>query len=99
MKWVFSALVVLWSLRAIEGPASADLWPNDVFTKIAPRKVAKWRLSNPIAVGPKRPRRCCSLVCGAAASIHCLESEFPSFGINGLELVSLNFASWNRVVP
>ena len=53
MKWVFSALVVLWSLRAIEGPASADLWPDDLFTKITPRKVAKWRPSNPIAVGPK----------------------------------------------
>jgi hypothetical protein len=25
MKWVFSAFVVLWSLRAIEGPASADV--------------------------------------------------------------------------
>ena len=62
MKWVFSALVVLWSLRAIEGPASADLRSIDVFTKITPRKVAKWRLSNPIAVGPKQPRRCCYLV-------------------------------------
>jgi hypothetical protein len=29
MKWIFSALVVLLSLRAIEGPAAADLWPND----------------------------------------------------------------------
>ena len=48
MKWVFSAFVVLWSLRAIENPAAADLWPNDVFTKITPRKVAKWRLSHPI---------------------------------------------------
>jgi hypothetical protein len=38
MKWVFSAFVVLWNLRAIEGPASADLWPNDVFTKITPGK-------------------------------------------------------------
>jgi hypothetical protein len=40
MKWVFSAFVVL-SLRAIEGRTSADLWPNDVFTKLTPRKVAK----------------------------------------------------------
>jgi hypothetical protein len=31
MKWVFSAFVIFWNLRAIEGPASADLWPNDVF--------------------------------------------------------------------
>jgi hypothetical protein len=38
MKWVFSAFVVLWNLRAIEGPASADLWPNDVFKKITPGK-------------------------------------------------------------
>jgi hypothetical protein len=36
MTWVFSAFVVLWSLRAIEGPDAADLWPNDVFTKITP---------------------------------------------------------------
>ena len=50
MKWVFSAFVVLWSLRAIEDPASADLWPNDVFTKITPGKVATWRLSNPIGL-------------------------------------------------
>ena len=58
MKWVFSAFVVLWSLRAIEGPDSADLWPNDVFTKITRRRVAKWRLFNPIAVRPRdwRPR-------------------------------------------
>ena len=38
MKWVFSAFVVLWNLRAIEGAASADLWPIDVFTKITPGK-------------------------------------------------------------
>jgi len=42
MKWVFSAFVVLWSLRAIEVRTSADLWANDVFTKLTPRKVAKW---------------------------------------------------------
>ena len=36
MKWVFSAFVVPWSLRALEGPASADLWPNDVFTDSLP---------------------------------------------------------------
>ena len=38
MKWVFSAFVVLWSLRAIEGRTSADLWPNDVLTKLIPQK-------------------------------------------------------------
>ncbi len=38
MKWVFSAFVVFWSLRAIEGRTSADLWPNDVFTKLTPQK-------------------------------------------------------------
>jgi hypothetical protein len=38
MKWVFSAFVVLWNPRAIEGPVSGDLWPNDVFTKITPGK-------------------------------------------------------------
>jgi hypothetical protein len=27
-----------WSLRPIEGPASASVWPNDVFSKITPRK-------------------------------------------------------------
>src|SRR5688572_13863979 len=42
MKWVFSAFAGLWSLRAIEGRTSADLWPNDLFTKLTPRKVAKW---------------------------------------------------------
>jgi hypothetical protein len=33
-------VVVLWSLRAIEGPDTADLWPNDVFTNDYSPKVA-----------------------------------------------------------
>ena len=45
MTWVFSAFVVLWNLRAIEGPASADLWPNGVFTKITPRESPRVDLS------------------------------------------------------
>ena len=49
MKWVFSAFVVLRNLRAIEGPVSADLWPNDVFTKVTPGKSLETSAIAPLA--------------------------------------------------
>jgi hypothetical protein len=66
MKWVFSAFVVLWNLRAIKGRASAGLWSNNVFTKITPGKSPSIQLFNLLCVlgkqilGFEAPTRCLS---------------------------------------
>src|SRR4029434_1639461 len=41
----FLGISLRWSLRPIENPASAGVWPNDVFSKITPRKSPRIDLS------------------------------------------------------